>query len=311
MEIPAVIITGARRSGTHLVYRLLDNHPNLFNSLVEVYFLEYLYQLSPKARGCFVDYYFTADLDDLFDVVFERELLPLYRGNVSYEKGVVAADQLFAQVDEKVLKVQVENRRKAVASSTEGIWDSWYGGLQSVMYPDAQIRPTVIKSPDYGKSALGASEFLSTFKVIFIVRNPLFALSSLRKLRSNQPHRWKFTTVRVLSELSSYIEMYQAIEYFQTKHPAQTIVIRFEDLIREPERTQSTLAEFLNIPYDNILLQPTFNGKDWHGDSSFERHTGLSKKTLDPSRLLLTHKEMDMVSTCLSEFLSRYGYDNG
>jgi len=308
MKIPGIIITGLRRSGTHLIYRLLDSHLSIFNSLVEVYLLEYLYDLSLRARECFVNYYFTANIDDLFDVIAERELLPVYRGDVSYEEGVVVKDKLLVQIDEEILKSRVESHRKIVDSNVQGIWNSWFASLQSVMCPDMTSRPVVVKSPDYGKSAFGALEFLPAFKIIFMVRNPIFALSSLRKLRMNQPHRQNLSTSRILSELSSYDKMYQTIVYLQRRHLKQVMVIRFEDLLNEPKPTLNALSKFLDIPYHEILLRPTFKGKDWDGDSSFERLTGLSKKPLDSSRIILTHKEIDMVTACLPKFLSKYGY---
>jgi hypothetical protein len=310
MNIPAIVITGPRRTGTHLMYRLLDGHPKLFNALVEVYFLEYVQLLSPETQKAFVNFWFSAQLDELFDIIHERELLPCYRGDLNYEKGAVSSDNLRLSIDEKALKVEVERQRQNAEHSVAGIWNTWFNSLQTVLYPDIPRRPAVIKSPDYGKSALSAHHNLPAPKTIFIVRDPIYALSSLRQLRANQPHRWKFTTLRMLTEISDYNSMLHIYRQLRNECPSQVIAIRYEDLIREFQPTMQKLVEFLNIDYDAILSHPTFNFQEWHGDSSFETLKGISDQPLNRNRILLTDQEKEIVSENLADFLVEFCYDS-
>lgn len=308
MDIPAVVITGGRRCGTYLLYRLLDGHPALFNSFSEVYLLEYVHRLRAVPRQCFINYYFRAATAEVFDTVYERELLPLFRGEIRSEVGAAVAEHFCVELDEDALRHEVEARRCRVPRDVAGIWDSWFGALQAVICPAQGLRPALIKSPDYGASAHGAASFLPTFKIIFIVRHPFFALTSLRKYRSNQPHRWDLTTTRILEEIGNYAGLHRTIRQLQAQVPQQVAVVRYEDLVLETEQTLRGIARFLQIPFVDVLLSPTFNGQEWYGDSSFERHSGVSRSPLDPGRLLLTEAEMDMVEACLPEFMSQYGY---
>ena len=102
--------------------------------------------------------------------------------------------------------------------------------------------------------------------------------------------------------------MWKIIKNFEQKDPDKIIVIKFEDLICEPQMTTKEVCNFLNIAWDDNLLDPTFRGEKWHGDSSFERYHGLSNKPLETSRIQFNPKEKLMISLCLDQFLTRFDY---
>ena len=49
----------------------------------------------------------------------------------------------------------------------------------------------------------------------------------------------------------------------------KVIVLRFEDLVGNTERTMRTIAHELGIAYDSVLEEPTFNGETMRANSSF------------------------------------------
>jgi sulfotransferase family protein len=57
------------------------------------------------------------------------------------------------------------------------------------------------------------------------------------------------------------------------RYPDLTIVIRFDDLVRDTPGTMGVLAKFLEIDYDPVLATPTFNGYPVGANSSYEVHT--------------------------------------
>ena len=73
--------------------------------------------------------------------------------------------------------------------------------------------------------------------------------------------------------------------------------IKFESLIDHTESVMSHLAEFLGISYEDILLEPTFNGipiqpacsqKTDNSDAKLQSFT--ESKTLDESQRVLIEK---------------------
>lgn len=307
INVPAVIITGLRRSGSSLILRLLDGHRELLPSFVEIYFLEYMFTLDERARTLFVEYFFSEDIDRLFDALFERMLLPTFREKFD-EHGTLSPDGSPLTLDYAAMAARIEENRKNAPRTVQGVWNCWFRSLQSVMYPGEQIRPMVIKSPDYGLSARGAASFLSDFKVVFIIRDPLYAITSLRKRREGQADRWNLTTTRVLEELTRYLELHQTIEDFKRTRPEQMKVLRYEELVTEPERCMNEVCAFLGVAFDERVLEPTFDGKVWLGNSSFDRLSTISTGPVYDRRLLLTEQEIEMVQACLSDFCALHGY---
>lgn len=304
-----VIISGARRSGTHLLYRLLDGHDAIFNGVVEVYFLEYLEKLSPGSVEWFVDHFFAAPLGGLLDDFHERELLPvLCDDDFMAGNGLPAGWKLDFDFDETRFSELLGARRADADRSVEGIWDCWFDALAQTLDNRADFAMTVAKSPDYGRSVVGAERFFDDFKAIFIVRDPVAAISSMRKLRRNQPHRWNLTTLRVLEEVENYRFMHDTILAIEKRRPGSIRVIRFEDLLNDAKAIVSGLADFLEIEFSERLVQPTLRGRDWGGDSSFGPLKGISRDPLDRAKSLVTEDERALIGRCIPEFLERHRY---
>lgn len=309
MNIPAIVITGPRRSGTHLLYRLLDGHPELSVCLTEAYLLEYVKQLSPRALDGFIKMFFELDTHTLFDLIEERELLPLYRTHVAWDEALAFRESFAVPFDEQRMAERINVARRETTHDLQGIWDTWFAALQSVLRSDGDLLPTVIKSPDYGLSARSAIEELQNSKALFVVRHPLFSISSMRKLRQRQPRHWNLTTSRMLTELSRIDDLHRAINHLTTERADRVKVVRFEDLVTDTGPTLRSVADFLGIEFNDILLEPTLNGETWHGDSSFDKHHGVSAKAVDPSRIVLGPAEVDLVFQCLPGFMADFGYD--
>jgi len=64
-------------------------------------------------------------------------------------------------------------------------------------------------------------------------------------------------------------------------------IITFEDLISKTESVMRYLAEFLEIKFDNILLEPTFNKYPIRANTSFEADkSGIINSTLNRYKTL-------------------------
>jgi hypothetical protein len=304
------VITGAPRSGTYLLYRLLDDDPMVLNALTQVYLLEYLEPLHRSAVEWFVDYFFDAPINELLDDIHERELLPVFRDKrISTDSGVVTETRFEFEFDEAAFSENLESARPAHHRTVDGLWRCWFDTLRPFLAGGRKSPIIMIKSPDYGRSAHSAERFLENFKAIFVVRDPVFALSSLRKLRQNQTHGRKLTTLRMLAEIENYRTLYTSIDSLNVRCPEAVHVVRFEDLVEAPRATMDKVASFLEIPYSNAMLQPTVLGRPWSGNSSFEPLEGISRKPLTGGHVLLSKAELKMLHRCLGSFLERYGYE--
>jgi len=71
------------------------------------------------------------------------------------------------------------------------------------------------------------------------------------------------------------------------RYKDRVCIVRFEDLISDTESVMRYMADFLDVEFDNILLQPTFNKFSTKANTSFnnEKH-GIINSTLSRYKTL-------------------------
>jgi hypothetical protein len=87
------------------------------------------------------------------------------------------------------------------------------------------------------------------------------------------------------------------------------LLIRYEDLVEEPERATGEIIEFLNIEDDPILRQPTRNGQSWGGNSMFgERFEGVSRNPIGRYKSQLDQDTIATLEASLFPEMERLQY---
>jgi len=304
-----VLISGPKRSGTHLLYRLLDGHPALFNALAETYYLEYVDQVEESSVQCLLDHLVEADTNVLFEQIRERALLPLFDDDADYPEPVSQDHDMHVTIDQDELQSQFGETRGDSERTVEGLWNAWFRALQGVATSADDPHPVVFKCADYGPSARSAAEYLDDRKILFIVRNPVFTFSSLRKLRNKESGAREFTTLRLIEEISRYQRFEATRVALAERSDVATHTVRFEDLVLNTESCLREICSFLGVEFRDAVTRPTFLDRSWKGDSSYDSYEGVSVEPLDPDRINLTDRERALVADGLSDVLSRFDYD--
>ncbi len=101
-------------------------------------------------------------------------------------------------------------------------------------------------------------------KIILMIRNPLDTCSSLYKRFnsvSTAVKRWNLDNQAVLSNIEKYSN--------------SVLVIRYEDLTECPEKSMEKIVQFLDLPWDEIILSA--------GETVFDK-TSLRSKTMQLRR---------------------------
>lgn len=307
----SVITTGAKRSGTTLMLYLFDSVPNTFNFLDESYFLEYIYDIGKDRVPSFIELQKTADLDDLIKGTKIRYLFPFFDEGLNQNKGSVNEQSHGIGFDMKKLRRALEKRRRTLKGTVGSLWKMWQYSLMEAMGYDGKYTEAVFfKCPDYGRSAITALEYLRDPKIIIMLRNPLFAIDSLK--RSRQLRNEKLVH---LYELFNIINDYKFLERTikevtsDKKNSKDVALIRYEDLVSEPEKEMRRLADFIGIDFNEIMLRPTIKGRDWGGWSAFTTFNGISSKTLNRKIATLSDWEVGYIKDELKTFMKRYGYN--
>ena len=228
-KVSPLFITGTWRSGTTLLSRMFNNHPDIDVSYDTVHFL----------RFSFNKYNPISNADNAF--------------------------QLIKNTSDRLKKrYQFDLEVREVLQSLEGqelTYSSIYDAIMRSLYLYKS------KKTGWGEKTNLAWTMIPSFfemypqgKVLQIIRDPRAVLSSWKKF-TNAPD-----TDYLDSILNSFDSMQKSIDYKEMFSDRRYLSIRYEDLVEDPENTLGTICSKFEIDYNESMLDiSTF--KDLYGDA--------------------------------------------
>lgn len=260
-----IFIFGSQKSGSSLLRSLLDSHPSLFVVPSESHY----FQLT----GHCVDFsmrraeYRSMNLDQKTEALIRY----IQYENVNYDLhgAVVIGNRYDESVFEKFLK---ENARNDDRTLMAAYLNAFHNALHGYDVPDG-IR-IVEKSIEHAEFAPLLLKYFPDAKFIHIIRNPYATLVSTRN--TNWQGGYPYLGSYLASLRNSYCRLFQNLALFENYY-----VVRYEDLVSNPQSVMQGIAAYLGIEMHEILVQPTLFGRPWVGNSSSNRKfAGVSA---DPS----------------------------
>jgi sulfotransferase family protein len=184
--------------------------------------------------------------------------------------------------------------------------------LQAIMLAHAEVtgqnhkRYWVEKTPHNELFAATIFNWFPAAKLIYIVRDPRATFASVRGFQ-------KIMRVKPMSALRFCVEWHASLQANRrnaTRFP--TLTIKYEDLVVDPQPTIAKICDFLDISFQDSLLQPTFDGADFTGFSS---HSSFATqfKTIDRSSLakwkdVLPPRDIQVIDYLLAKDMAALGY---
>jgi hypothetical protein len=165
-----------------------------------------------------------------------------------------------------------------------------------------------------------ASQLLDLYpeaRIVHMVRDP-------RAVMASQKMRWRR---RALASDTSRIPRYESLRVWVNYHPytmarlwcrataaalavsedPRVTLVRFEDLVSDPQRTVRQLCDRLGLDYDDSLLDVAQINSS-HSDSRGGARRGLHKDALDTWRRSLTAAELRIAENRCGDLMQRFGY---
>lgn len=207
-------ILGRERSGTTLLQRLLNAHPDL-HLPQESPFIRHLYKKYARHKN-WNDKTINSFVEDLFKEPYfnqwniEREALQAKLHNLTAPDFSKCCNAIIACSTSKQVK--------------------WLGD----------------KNPQYTLFANQLKHAFPSARFICIVRDYRAQIASMMQvqLETRSPAalavRWNTVSKRLIAHCNRY--------------PKETLLIRYEDLVTFPEKTLNQICDFLNLPYSDMLL---------------------------------------------------------
>ncbi len=283
---------------------LLDSVPGLFSLPIETHIFEHL--------GFWVDYELRRSIprELSFDQVLDSIRSRIVRSNQKYSLfSQFGGDSLNPdQWDlERLITYLQKNGKKPFDEKNFKEFITVY--FQSLFFslfsenPSSSLR-FVEKSVENAEYAPLLKNIFPDAKFIHVIRNPYATLVSLRKyntMRGNYPY------------LGWIIDALENNYYYSIQNPHNVddyLVTRYEDLITNAEAKMQEIAQFLDVPFDKIMLKPTALGKLWSGNSvSGESFSGVSANPTEKWKNQITPLEISVINANLEHILDFYGYE--
>jgi hypothetical protein len=278
-----IFIGGYPRSGTTLLTALLDSHPDLLVYPRETQFFKQVMPLFKRDPALALDF-----------LIWETSQSAWYATHL-YGEG---KDLGQFQAGLRELFQKQGGTPKAL--------------LQAIMLAHAQVtgqgykRAWVEKTPHNELFATTLFSWFPGAKLIYIVRDPRATFASVRGF-------YKIMRVKQMGVLRFCVEWRSSLQA-NRRNAARfpTLTIRYEDLVEDPRPTIERICDFLGIRFEESLLQPTFDGADFTGFSSYSSFA-TQFKTIDRSSLVkwkeaLSQHDLRVIEYLLAKDMAALGY---
>ena len=289
-----IFILGAHKSGSSLVRSLLDGHPELFVVPFETHYFQ--------KSHYWVDYRL-------------RRARPPRLSSRQTREELIGQVERYNSISDSMSDSNLVNRfdmprfKQALATDEQLPADRFFLNYISAVYASllgqelpADLR-IVEKSVENAEFVLDLQQMFPAAKFIHVLRNPYANLVSLRRHvgRAGYP----FLGPSLASLNNSYYNLYRNRRLVE-----EYLVLRYEDLVTEPESWMRQVAGFLGIEYLDCLLEPTSMNRSWSGNSSRGiEFAGISPRNLDLWREEINSLEIDLVNRLFGFLLEQYRYE--
>jgi hypothetical protein len=248
-----VFICGHPKAGTSLITALLDGHLAIVAYPEEtLFFRRFLPAIEEKSHEERI-------------ALAEKLLIHIFEWNQSnpplHQRGF--PDRDYSDISFEAVRAEMRKFLQDGDSSPAKYLNATvlaFGKVSGLLSEDS--RCWVEKSPYNEFFAEQIFQWWPDARCIHIVRDPRDNFVSYQR---KQPD-WT-AKVFAWNWVRSTRAGFENVKQFGENH---YLLLRFEDLLREPQKVTHQMADFLDIPWHNNLLQPTRVGDSWRGNSMFE-----------------------------------------
>ncbi len=295
IRAPMVLISEVQRSGGTLLSQLFDGHPDIAAHPHEIKIGHPTDEDWPLIDPAL-------DADKNFGILFDSKITEMVRAG--YAKGKLDHSPtrhpfyyvprlqfaIFRHLYGSEPPATPRDILNHFLTAYFNAWLNYQGDLKSKRWITAF-------APCLANHETNVAAFFDTYpdgRIVQVLRDPATWYPSAKKHRKSAWSRknvdgfldlWCLSTEAMLRNKSNY--------------PDKVIIVRFEDLVGETARTMRAIARNLDISFDPVLLEPTFNGRPVRANSSFAVGTsGVLNETLQRQKTLTAEEQTLVEQRC-------------
>jgi hypothetical protein len=290
VDQPLALICQAQRSGGTLLARLFDGHPQCHAHPHELHIGDRRPHVWPSlALDENPEAWFAKMEEERLGLMFDKgkRMIPLKAQGERPDENYYPL--LLPPAFQRVIFLQEVERRSPITSERQ-ILDAYMTSLFNAWLDNQNLRGpekrwVVAFSPRraWGEGREKLFELYPDGRLISILRDPLSWFTSAQ---GRDPE----ADPEALLDLwkRSAQEMIEA----KDRYGDRVFILRFDELVRQTDKTMRALARFLGIKYDPVLTTPTFNGYPVGANSSYEvRTTGVLTDPVERHKELLSDEQ--------------------
>lgn len=292
-EEAATFICGHPKSGTSLLLTLLDSHPQLVVYPEESHFFR---RFSKKAKGL--------EIEEKKQLAQEL-ILHIFTWNQDdpplSQEGY--PDRDYSNVDyEEICSVFAQNLEHTGGKHHQVLSSALVAFGDATNQLGRHTLRWVEKTPYNENFAGDIFSWWPQAKCIHITRDPRDNFTSYRR---KQPD-WSPNSFARSWAQSVHTGLRNQQRYGEDRY----LLLRYEDLLEQPEHSIGLIIKFLGIDDEPILRRPTRNGQPWGGNSMFaERFDGISRNPIGRYKDRLSQEDIATLEANLFPEMERFGYE--
>jgi hypothetical protein len=287
MEPRPVLICGYPKSGTTLLLSLLDHHPELLVYPEETKFFN---TISGKPARRNADY-----------ILAETSASKFLQGEVQVTSGY----RDYRQVDAILFRRLLEERLDAPGLAEKDVFEAIILSYGSAS--EQQDRRYWVEKTPFNELRLDTVyKWWPDVRALYILRDPRDNFTSYARLWEKR--KTQLSPIRFMAYWTDSLRAWQC-----SRVPAASkLLIRYDDLVGEPQRTMQQVVDFLDIEWSDRLVAPTRNGNPWTGNSMYGRDfSGISTDSMGKYKTELPDAQRLFIEAWLSKLMGRFGWDVG
>ena len=271
-----VAITGMYRSGTTLLHHLLDAHVELNVFPVEncvirdTLFQHQLPHASKRSLEPLTQLITQGKYDVAIDYIISHEKLGLALTNNINLSGSTGQQNVPVTFDLSVFKQEMHAKIQALRGLCHRelvckLFEMYHASYSAAASFESKVDAPILvnKCPDAGLMIDFLLESFNDIKVIHIVRDPRAVIASFK---AALPLRIYHRPFRLISQLKLLRYSYSCVDRYAAEK--RVLVVRYEDLVIDPEKVMAGVAKHIGIKMSDSLLFPTIRGVPWKSNSS-------------------------------------------
>jgi len=169
--------------------------------------------------------------------------------------------------------------------------------------PIKEIDRWVEKTPDNAYCFKRIKKHFPQAKIILMIRDPRGKFAAhLDLMRKSGENFAAFNNIRNWLQTAALMRA-------NTMNPENVHVVRFEELLTNPEPVLHKICAFLEIPYHPVVLTPTKAGESWAGNSAtLNKFKFINSEPTDRWKKMLTPAEIAWVELHCRRDMQQLGY---